>query len=161
MDFNTWTLQCWLTIKNLHTSTLCKNWIPPRGLTKNNDWWLKRELRELILLECTANDYDGVFFNIWGCLKWLGDWGSIPGWVIPKTQKWYLIPPCLTLSITRHVSRVKWNNPGKGVMPSPTPQCCSYWKGTLQFALDYYKVVRTNILFSRQSYQHGIPIFYN
>ena len=24
------------------------------------------------------------------------DQGSIPGRVIPKTQKWYLIPPCLT-----------------------------------------------------------------
>ena len=27
------------------------------------------------------------------------DLGSIPVRVIPKTQKWYLIPPCLTLSI--------------------------------------------------------------
>ena len=26
----------------------------------------------------------------------LGDRGSIPGRVIPKAQKWYLIPPCLT-----------------------------------------------------------------
>ena len=26
-----------------------------------------------------------------------GDWGSIPGQIIPKTQKkWYLIPLCLT-----------------------------------------------------------------
>ena len=24
------------------------------------------------------------------------DQGSIPGRVVPKTQKWYLIPPCLT-----------------------------------------------------------------
>ena len=31
----------------------------------------------------------------------LGDWGSIPGWVIPKTQKWYLMQPCLRLSIIR------------------------------------------------------------
>ena len=29
------------------------------------------------------------------------DSGSIPGQVIPKTQKWYLMPPCLTLSIIR------------------------------------------------------------
>ena len=27
------------------------------------------------------------------------DQGSIPGRVIPKTQKWYLILPCLTLGI--------------------------------------------------------------
>ena len=31
----------------------------------------------------------------------LGGRGSIPGRVIPKTQKWYLIPHCLTLSIIR------------------------------------------------------------
>ena len=41
------------------------------------------------------------------------DQGSIPGRVIPKTKKWYLIPPCLTL------------------------QCSSYWKGSLWVTLDY------------------------
>ena len=30
-----------------------------------------------------------------------GDRGSVPGRVIAKTQKWSLIPPCLTLSIIR------------------------------------------------------------
>ena len=25
-----------------------------------------------------------------------GDWGSIPGRAVLKTQKWYLMPPCLT-----------------------------------------------------------------
>ena len=43
----------------------------------------------------------------------LGDLGSILGRVIPKTLKWYLIPPCLTLSNIRYISRVKWSNPGK------------------------------------------------
>ena len=28
--------------------------------------------------------------------------GSIPGRVISKTQKWFLMPPCLTLSIIRY-----------------------------------------------------------
>ena len=28
------------------------------------------------------------------------------------------MPPCLTLSIIRYGSRVKWNNPGKGVAAS-------------------------------------------
>ena len=45
--------------------------------------------------------------------------------------------PCLTLSNIRYVSRVKWSNPGKGVAPSPTPLCCSYWKGRLRVSLDY------------------------
>ena len=51
------------------------------------------------------------------------DLGSIPRRVKPK---WYLIPPSLTLSDIRYVSRVKWSNPGKGVAPSPTPRCSSY-----------------------------------
>ena len=64
----------------------------------------------------------------------LGDLGSIPGQIIPKTKK---IPPCLTLSITRYASRVKWSNPGNGVAPSPSPLCSSYWKRSLRVILDY------------------------
>ena len=54
-----------------------------------------------------------------------------------RLLKWYLIPPCLTLSNIRYVSRVKWSNPGKRVAPSPIPRCCSYWKGSLPVTLDY------------------------
>ena len=28
-----------------------------------------------------------------------------------RLLKWYLIPPCLTLSNIRHISKVKWSNP--------------------------------------------------
>ena len=66
-----------------------------------------------------------------------GDWNLITGQVISKNQKWYLIPPCLTLSIIRYISRVKWSNPGKGVAPASPPWCSSYWKGSLRVALDY------------------------
>ena len=65
------------------------------------------------------------------------DLGSIPGRVIPKTQKWYLMPPCLTFSIIRYRSRVRWSNLGKGVAPSPTPRCSSYLQGSLRVTLDY------------------------
>ena len=54
-----------------------------------------------------------------------------------RLKKWYLMSPCLTLSIVRFGSRVKWSNPGKGVVPFPTPWCWSYWKGSLRFTLDY------------------------
>ena len=54
-----------------------------------------------------------------------------------RLKKWYLIPPCLTPSIIRYVSRIKWSNPGKRVVQSPTPRCSSYWKGSLQVTLDY------------------------
>ena len=65
-----------------------------------------------------------------------GDLGSIRGRVIPKTQKWYLMPLCITLSIIRYESRVEWKNLGKGIVPSPTPWCCSYRKGRLRVTLD-------------------------
>ena len=52
-------------------------------------------------------------------------------------KKWYMMPSCLTLSIIRYGSRVKWSNPKKGVAPSPTPYCSSYRKGSLQVTLDY------------------------
>ena len=54
-----------------------------------------------------------------------------------RLKKWYLMIPCLALSIIRYGSRVKWSNPGKGVAPSPTPWCSSYWKGSLRVTLDY------------------------
>ena len=54
-----------------------------------------------------------------------------------RLKKWYLIPPCLTLSIIRYVLRVKWSNPGKGVAPSSTPRSSSYWKGGFWVAPDY------------------------
>ena len=54
-----------------------------------------------------------------------------------KTQKWYLRPPCLTLSIIRYGSRVKWSNQGRQVTPSPTPRCSSLWKGSLRVSHDY------------------------
>ena len=47
-----------------------------------------------------------------------------------------LKPFCLTLSIIRYGSRVKWRNQGKGVAPSPTPWCSSYRKGSLWVTLD-------------------------
>ena len=53
-----------------------------------------------------------------------------------RLKKWFLIPPCLTLSIIRYGSRVKWNNLGKGVVPYPTPRCSSYWKESLWVILD-------------------------
>ena len=46
------------------------------------------------------------------------DQGSIPGRVIPKAQKWYLIPLWLILSIIRHGSRVSGAIQWKEVYPS-------------------------------------------
>ena len=37
-----------------------------------------------------------------------------------RLKKWYLISPCLTLSIIRYISRVKWSNPENGIAPTST-----------------------------------------
>ena len=36
MDSYTWTHQCWLTCKILHSSARCKHWVLSKGLTKSN-----------------------------------------------------------------------------------------------------------------------------
>ena len=73
-----------------------------------------------------------------------------------RLKKWYLMPPCLTLSIIRYVSRGKWSNPGKRVAPSHTPQCSSYWKGCLQVAIDY----GCHLYLYFWSFIHNIPFYY-
>ena len=83
---------------------------------------------------CICNQPIGIMVRVF--TNGPGDLDSIPGRVIPKTLKMVLMPPCLTLSNIRYISRVKQSNPGKGVAPSPTPWCSSYWKGSLLVALD-------------------------
>ena len=65
-----------------------------------------------------------------------GDPGSIPGHVIPKTLKMVLDTYLLNTQQYKVLSRVKWKNPGKRIAPSLTPQCSSYWKGSLLVALE-------------------------
>ena len=63
------------------------------------------------------------------------DLGSIPGRVIPKTLK--MVLDASLLYTQQYKVRIKWSTPGKGVALFPTPQCSSYWKGSLLVALDY------------------------
>ena len=77
------------------------------------------------------------FFSVLFNETWSRRPGFIPRSIHTKDLKIrYLIPPCLTLSIIRYVSRVKGSNPEKGVAPSPTHRCSSYWKESLRVALD-------------------------
>ena len=43
-------------------------------------------------------------------------WVQSPVESYQRLKKWYWIPLCLTLSIIRCILRVKWSNPGKGVV---------------------------------------------
>ena len=76
-----------------------------------------------------------------------GERSSIPGRVIRKTLK--MVLDTSLLNTQPYVSRVKWSNQGKGVAPSPTPRCSSYWKGRLWVTFDY-----DHLLFL------GIPLLY-
>ena len=60
--------------------------------------------------------------------KWLECWPTVRQTGVQsqvesyqRLKKWYLVIPCLTLSIITQGSRVKWSNPEKGVMPSAIP----------------------------------------
>ena len=65
------------------------------------------------------------------------DLGSIPGRIIPMIFKMVLDTSLLNTQQYKVHMRVKWSNPGKGVVPSPIHCCSSYWKGSLLVALDY------------------------
>ena len=87
---------------------------------------------------------DRVFANGQGIQR------SISGQVILKTQKMFLD---IFLFNTQHYK--EWIK-GKGVAPSSTPQCSSYWKLSLRIAFDYsrstydydshYYTVKNNVI---------------
>ena len=67
----------------------------------------------------------------------LGDPGSIPGRVKTRTLKMVLATSLLNTQQYKVGIKGKWSNSRKGVAPSPTPRCSSYWKGNLMVTFDY------------------------
>ena len=72
-----------------------------------------------------------VFANGWG------DWGSIPVESYQRLLKMVLDASLLNTQHDKVQIKGKWYHPGKGVPPSSTPQCSSYWKGNLRIPHDY------------------------
>ena len=66
-----------------------------------------------------------------------GDLGSIPGRVIPKTQKMVLDASLLNTQHYKVRIKGKVEQSREGVAPSPTHWCSSYRKGNLRTTLDY------------------------
>ena len=66
-----------------------------------------------------------------------GGLGSIPGRVIPKTQKMVLDASLLNTQHYKVRLKGKVKQSREGVAPSPTPWCSSYRKGSLRDTLDY------------------------
>ena len=64
-----------------------------------------------------------------------GDRILIPYRAISKTQKIMFDASLLNNQYYKAQIKGKWNNPGKGIVPSPTPRCGSYWKGNLRVTL--------------------------
>ena len=56
----------------------------------------------------------------------LGDQGSIPGHIIPKTKKLVLDASFITNQNNRVWIKGKWHNQGKGIASPLTPQRSSY-----------------------------------
>ena len=71
-------------------------------------------------------------------------WCSILDQIISKTQKMVLDASLLNTKHYKVWIKSKWSNPGKGIAPSSTPQCSSYWKGSLQVTLDYSRTTNTH-----------------
>ena len=65
------------------------------------------------------------------------DLGSVPGRVIPKTQKMVLDASLLNTQHYKVRIKGKVEQSREGVAPSPTPWCSSYRKGSLRVTLDY------------------------
>ena len=66
-----------------------------------------------------------------------GDLGSIPGRVIPKTEK--MVLDASLLNTQHYMVRIKGKveQSREGVAPSHTPWCSSYWKWSLWVTVDY------------------------
>ena len=90
------------------------------------------DLYQIELLVLDSNTYIGLMSRVFA--NGSGDRGSKTGRVIPKTQK--MVLDAALLNTQHYKVRVKWSNPGKGVAPSPTPRCSSYWKRSLRIALN-------------------------
>ena len=66
-----------------------------------------------------------------------GDLGSIPDRVIPKTQKMVLDASLLNTQYYKVQIKGKVDQSSERSSASPTSQCSSYRKGSLQVILDY------------------------
>ena len=78
-----------------------------------------------------------------------GDLGSVPGRVIPKTQKWYFDASLLNAQHYKVQIKGKVEQSRERCSALPTPWCSSYRKGSLRVTLDY----------SRQLYFYFLYIY--
>ena len=85
----------------------------------------------------TLTPRQNIYIYIYRFANGPGDLGSIPGRVIPKTQKMVLDASLLNTQHYKVRIKGKVEQFREGVAPSPTPWCSSYRKGSLRVTLDY------------------------
>ena len=78
----------------------------------------------------------GHWPNKYSVHHWSGKPGFNPRSSHTKDSKMILDSALLNTQHYKVKIKVKWNNSSKGVAPSPTSRCNSYWKGDLQDTLD-------------------------
>ena len=86
---------------------------------------------------CIYRDLPDIGLGVRGFANGPGDLGSIPGRVIPKTQKMVLDASLLNTQHYKVRIKGKVEQSREGVAPSPTHWCSSYRKGSLRVTLDY------------------------
>ena len=60
---------------------------------------------DLVIISKKKRIYIYIYIYIYACTLY------------QRLLKWYMIPPCLTLSNIRYILRVKWSNPGEELCP--------------------------------------------
>ena len=73
---------------------------------------------------------------VWVFTNGLKDQDSVPGQVILKLKKMVLDTSMLNSQHYKVWIKSEWSNPWKGVVPSLTTQCSSYWKGSFWVTLN-------------------------
>ena len=81
--------------------------------------------------------FTGHWPSGWVFTNGLGELDSIPGRVMPKTQKMVLDASLLNTQHYKVRIKGKVKQSREGVAPSPTPQCSSYRKRSFRVTLDY------------------------
>ena len=140
----TWTHQCQPTSKNFDSNPGCSLENLPGAMT-SREWWQER-----VKWTCAVSmpwcvrgkdltDHHYILYLLVGKVfaNGLGDLGSISGHIIPKTLKMVLDTSLLNTQQYKVRIKSKVEESRKRVVPSPTPRCSSYWKGSILVALDY------------------------
>ena len=115
----------------------------------------------LLLSNTNNNKYQLLIWRQWSGYKYRliglvgsvfangpGDLGSILGRVLSKTKKMVLDNSLLNTQHYKVRFKDKVEQPRKRSSSPPTPQCSSYWKGSLRVILDYSGQLYLQLLFS-------------